>query len=820
MSEGPSNRAITDAEDIIEDDERSWIHHVEREETIAPEAVGDEELEEYIEVDGVVCDNDIEGDVVLHSNEVVVSSEMQDGAETYYADNGTTATEEFNMNLPDLLSRHIVFTNGSKLFFCFSKRCRKQLAFEGYLYNIDGYVKPLSWNLWRCANPSCRGTIRTSPNITELRVRDSHSASCRPDDLQIRLRIAVYDLRLMAEFTDLPLETLYRAYLEKVSDEHKDLTHLFPPLDILRDNLEDHRANLIYRKRFAAEAREADSHAIFYDSYGMDGNGAAKFRRTKPFPPAMCLTCGSVFRSTPSVPAQDQLLEHLYFDHNRKNSVINRFTFEDPGLFEQWVRELQYHSKYRLKKMCLHDEHMYYLCQSDVRHFKANHSRATIPDLNCSAFVRVHDWRHIIQGEINEVVVDYCLDHCFHDDDSAEVPPTCKPEDIFTPEVFMRELSIRRERTQQLIQDKSLQRIKRRHQQPSICMKSTQKFRKSNEAERVSPPQHVDYNNGEEHDPHSDEWTSNAESVFGAQHTRQRQKVVRQLHHYASPSKSLIISKESHLASYITKRENFVDTDTYNTVLQFEMSCEMVKERMQYARSIQTANHYLGRLTAILDDVMADPECAPSGAVDDGPRGTYGLSTSADHPAHRCSSSPTTASDAVASGEKSVNVSREVKSVSDESLPLRQKVLVRRGDNGQIVVVKRTMFGKVRRMESSSAPISKDHLSDAHSPQHPRTSLEQIRDGPPVGDLLRDALYSTKAPGYDRAMLQGVRRMAYHSLGGQSGEAEEEAKKFIQRLSSQSAAKDGEEKTHSVRRPRGRPRKWPSETMMSSSPST
>lgn len=43
------------------------------------QAVGDEELEEYIEVDGVVCDNDIEGDVVLHSNEVVVSSEMQDG---------------------------------------------------------------------------------------------------------------------------------------------------------------------------------------------------------------------------------------------------------------------------------------------------------------------------------------------------------------------------------------------------------------------------------------------------------------------------------------------------------------------------------------------------------------------------------------------------------------------------------------------------------------------------------------------------------------------------------------------------------------------
>ncbi|VDO34637.1 unnamed protein product, partial [Heligmosomoides polygyrus] len=189
------------------------------------QAVGDEELEEYIEVDGVVCDNDVEGDVVVHSNEVVVSSEMQD-AETYYADNGTTATEEFNMNLPDLLSRHIVFTNGSKLFFCFSKRCRKQLAFEGYLYNIDGYVIR---DLFEHS--------RFDLDIVRVKRQDVPTFF-----FQIRLRIAVYDLRLMAEFTDLPLETLYRAYL---SDEHKDLTHLFPPLDILRDNLEDHRANLV-----------------------------------------------------------------------------------------------------------------------------------------------------------------------------------------------------------------------------------------------------------------------------------------------------------------------------------------------------------------------------------------------------------------------------------------------------------------------------------------------------------------------------------------------------------------------------------------------
>ncbi|KAE9421673.1 hypothetical protein Angca_000112, partial [Angiostrongylus cantonensis] len=318
-----------------------------------------------------------------------------------------------NMNLPDLLSRAITFTNGSKMYLCFSKRCRKQLCFEGHLYNIDGFVKPTNWNLWRCANPSCSGAIRTSPNITELRVREPHSHLCRPEDIQIRLRITVYDLRLMAEFTDLPLDALYHAYLDKVMDEHTDIVHLFPPFETLKANLEEHRNHLIYRKRFAAEARQSDIYCIYDDSFGVTAN-STRFRRTKPFPPSLCMNCNAEFRSMPEIPSQDQLLEHIFFDHNKKTALTSRFTFDDPGLFEQWIRELQYHSKYRLKKMCLHDEHMYYLCQNDVRHFKSNHTRSAIPDMHCTAFVRVHDWRLIIQREVNEVVVDYCLEHIFH----------------------------------------------------------------------------------------------------------------------------------------------------------------------------------------------------------------------------------------------------------------------------------------------------------------------------------------------------------------------------------------------------------------------
>ncbi|KAK5969512.1 hypothetical protein GCK32_005046 [Trichostrongylus colubriformis] len=631
MGEDQLPHEIADNKDFARDVDRGWIHEVEHEETIAPEAVHEEEVEEFIEVD----DNDIGQSVLMHPNEVVVSTGMQIPDRQIYANSSASAGEELGMNLPDLLSRTIVFTNGVKMYLCFSKRCRKQLAFEGHLYNINGYVKPAGWNLWRCVNPSCKGAVRTSPYIhistTELRVREQHSSSCRPDDVQIRLRITVYDLRLMAEFTDLPLDALYHAYLDKVMNEHTDIVHLFPSFETLRSNLEDHRANLIYRKRFACEARQTDSCAMYYDSVDVNGgSGAAKFRRTKPFPPTMCMCCHEIFGSSPEVPSQDQLLEHMFFDHNRKSSVISRFTFEDSGLFEQWVRELQYHSKYRLKKLCLHDEHMYYLCQSDTRHYK-NHNRAGVPDMHCTAFIRVLDWRLVIQGEVSEVVVDYCLDHYYHSDDPTQAVPMRKPADYYTPEVFMRDVIARRERTQQIIQDKGLQRIKRRNQPPSISVNPSVKVRKIENISRSHSPQKNYYDSHGECEPgDSDEWTRNPESIFDSSRSE--------------------CQKGSYVPSYITKRENFADTDTYNTVLQFEMTCDMLKERMQYVRSISAANNYLGRLTHILDDVMADPECAPSSSTadaisaanvatipDDG-------SISTDLPGHHCKISPSTAS--------------------------------------------------------------------------------------------------------------------------------------------------------------------------------
>ncbi|CAJ0594019.1 unnamed protein product [Cylicocyclus nassatus] len=784
-------------------DDDQWIEQVEHEETIAPEAVNEEEVEEYIEVDGIVDDHDMQQTVLLRGD--TVPRTLRNGADVFYA-HVPTSSNDVSLNLPDLLSRTVTFTNGSKMFICFSKKCRKQLAFEGHLYNIDGFVKPSNWNFWRCVNPSCNGAIRTSPNITELRVRDSHRSTCTPDDVQIRLRITIYDLRLMAEFTEVPLDALYHAYMDKVMVEHNDLVDLFPPFEALKSNLEDHRANHTYRRRFALEARESDTNSIYFDLFV---DNAAKFKRTKPFPPSLCMSCSAEFRSTPELPSQDQLLEHMFFDHGRKTSTISRFTFEDSELFEQWVRELQGHSKYRLKKMGIHDEHMYYLCQNDDRHFKSNHGRSSLVDMHCTAFIRVHDWRLVMRREMSEVVVDYCLDQYLHSELADS--PKCKTIDVlFTPEVFMRDLAARRERTQQLIQDTGLQRVKRRAQPPSLTLNLSQ--RQGGCAAGDDLPRRLYGDTGEQ----SSEYADNGDNVFGASKSMQRQKAVQLILRNTSSPTVDARSKESYIPTYITRRENFADAETYNTVLQFEMTCDMLKERMQYARCIRAANHYLERLTGILDDVMADPECAPSSAND---------SLSEDSPSRDTNSSLSTAEASTSQKVPISSIDREVK-LDNQSLPLRQKVLVRKGENGQLVVVKRTILGKVRKVVHDVESSTSEHPVEELPPAKATTSIDTEKngqndlletdvkggtsgDGPPIGDFLRNALYKSRTLGRDRALSLGVKKMVHENAAGQIAfnDDEDNVQTKTERLSDSSSQRNAD--SISARRPRGRPRKYP-----------
>ena len=62
---------------------------------------------------------------------------------------------------------------------------------------------------------------------------------------QVRLRINVYDLRLMAEFTDLGLHDLYEAFVAKLQGEQPDCAEIFPLFTVLLESLEYHRINKV-----------------------------------------------------------------------------------------------------------------------------------------------------------------------------------------------------------------------------------------------------------------------------------------------------------------------------------------------------------------------------------------------------------------------------------------------------------------------------------------------------------------------------------------------------------------------------------------------
>lgn len=208
----------------------------------------------------------------------------------------------FSLNLPDLMSKTINNLDSEQMILCFNKKCQRQLALEGFLYTIKEYVgfaiklmnrvhfqmSESQWNHWRCVNPHCFGEIRTTPEFRLIRDRHPHVENCVQDELQIRIRIAVYDARLMAEFTDTPLDVLYQGVQARVKHDIPEAAELFPSFEILKPTLEDHRINKVYRKRFEMQNLKDKQRKMSMSAnevvYNENATGLMKFRRTKPFP--------------------------------------------------------------------------------------------------------------------------------------------------------------------------------------------------------------------------------------------------------------------------------------------------------------------------------------------------------------------------------------------------------------------------------------------------------------------------------------------------------------------------------------------------------
>uniref|UniRef100_A0A1I7TL31 C2H2-type domain-containing protein n=1 Tax=Caenorhabditis tropicalis TaxID=1561998 RepID=A0A1I7TL31_9PELO len=330
----------------------------------------------------------------------------------------------FSLNLPDLVSKQHQFTQEGgatiRLVSCFNKKCQRQVACNGYLYTIKDYVSDTQWNNWRCINDHCFGEIRTTPDFTEIRECHGHVETCpNPDELQIAIRIAVYDARLLAEFTDTPLDNLYFGAVERIKVDYPDGVLLFPPFEVIKSTLEDHRINKIYRKRFEMQKFKDKQKKMNMTPdevlFAENSSGMIKFRRTKPFPVSLCNDCNEQFIST-NLPSQDQLVAHYMYNHDRR-MTIERFEFKDVNAFDQYLRELNAQSRYKMKRMGLADENMYYLCGHDDRISKNGVGRASRlqqQNCHCTAFIRVFDWRIVSKREGSRITVDYCLEHQPH----------------------------------------------------------------------------------------------------------------------------------------------------------------------------------------------------------------------------------------------------------------------------------------------------------------------------------------------------------------------------------------------------------------------
>ncbi|VIO96313.1 Uncharacterized protein BM_BM7169 [Brugia malayi] len=380
------------------------------------------------------CINDEDG---LYSDDEDHSDMFADREVDQVIRDPVTGEISLTMDLEDLVSRTITFDNGERIILCFSKRCRPQIAWNGHLYVAASDLSEVSYTKWRCVNEGCPGALRTSPGLTELRSSGHHHlTTCKPDDLRVRLRIVIYDLRLMAEFTDDPLEDLYSHFVEKLAAENPDVLALFPPLDTLVKRLTKHREYKVYRRRFEYEKIMAERRRGLHSKDSDCTPGM--LRRMRPFPPSVCIECGISIVTDADTTSQENFVDHVSQDHQRE-ATCQYYSFPGVHLFEQWMRELQQRSRYKIRRFSMHNESLFFLCAADDRWCRTYGVNSD--GLHCTAFVRVYDYRRVSRQETRVLRIQYCLDHNFHSDEDATVDAP------FTPEVFMHEVEERRLRT-------------------------------------------------------------------------------------------------------------------------------------------------------------------------------------------------------------------------------------------------------------------------------------------------------------------------------------------------------------------------------------
>ncbi|CAJ0574487.1 unnamed protein product, partial [Mesorhabditis spiculigera] len=518
-------------------------------------------------------------------------------------DVGQAAVGGPELSLASLLSKSLDFEGNEHVILCFSKKGQIQLAVEGFLYNVENHYSQSYECFWRCVNHSCQAKLRSTPGFAELSyINSNHHPTCQSDEMQLRLRIGIFDLRLYAEFTDEPLEVLHRnALFEFSAKAGPDADHLFPPFEAIVDNLAHHRDEKPYRRAFEQQHLR--------QRLAMDNTLSGK--KTKPLPLATCIMCGAQMRSA-DMSSQDILIAHLQSAHDKPDLTISSYTFDDAASFEQWIRHVQEtpgdSKDCRLKRYGVFDECLYYLCHSDSRQMlKKRHDSPEDMHASCTAFVRVRDFRNA-RDRTYHVTVDYNFDHWIHSNVGFE--------ETLYPDYFMETLKERRKKTQEVLQDTKLQRISR-----VASMNATSAVISTRLVNTGVPTIQQQANRRTLNPMTAYQFSTNA----GSSDPADRSTMVHMLpsgETTALGDKFTMGERDERLTATIarlgpmshmkpelntiTQKSNFRDSVIYNHVLQLEQQCYHLIRRMQLCSSVHTAKKCLGEFLKISQDLAGD----------------------------------------------------------------------------------------------------------------------------------------------------------------------------------------------------------------------
>ncbi|KAF8366824.1 hypothetical protein PRIPAC_84653, partial [Pristionchus pacificus] len=542
------------------------------------------------------------------------------------------------VNLPDLISKKWKIGNDA-FTLCFSKHGIHQLASHGYLYNLNQADGSPHYT-WVCINPECTAQIITSQEIDSMeRTNDIHADVCEADEGQLALRIAIYDLRLAAEFTDTSLDELYSKFAASFAQSDPELAEMFPSYGALVRSLKEHRRYRFYKRAFDAarngfeaggDKRMDDEidlgdhtmllslgeEEVVEESYAerVPREGELAMRHGSPYlhpygrmrgwPPTFCHECNvdmpSPSLARPGYSPQYALVQHV----NRLHTPVkvNSCVFE-PGAFEMWLREVQRCPALRLRRFQLIGEDFYYLCSCDARLPKSKFNHL---GYCCTAYVRITDYREVSARRARLVNIEYSFDHSSHELTSGDSP--LSPEKLIAdlrPDAFLFQMERRKQATAQLVRNR--QEMYSMSRKAGIGNPVPLRTMRTSMPARAPP-----------------------ENVFSAARSDSRTAVAR--HVASKPTGSGRAStmasaaaaaaaalkqpeQQQPLKVLMTRKSNFKDSSVFDAVKQFEQLANIAIRRLQNVKDCAVAEDYTAAMRRLTNRIVSDKNCATEGSA-------------------------------------------------------------------------------------------------------------------------------------------------------------------------------------------------------------